>query len=294
MAAASIRRERLGGAGALRLLLSLCAVWSMASGVEAAAQSCASKPPQDVVIALDVGHVSRQPGDRCTRLAPCSWGATSARGVPEYDFNLRLAGELKAGLVRAGYQSTVMLTTELRGQQGLYQRAARANAARADIFLSVHHDAVRDRFLKKWQVDGEERGYYDDARGFSLHVSRRLPDSLRLARLVSDELMKAGLGFTTHHEPRALVGASVPYADAKRGIYWRDRLVVLNATRMPAVLLEAGVIVNRDEELALASERFRQTFVAAVVQAVSQFCQPATARVDRSTERDGAHRKDGD
>jgi N-acetylmuramoyl-L-alanine amidase len=111
-----------------------------------------------------------------------------------------------------------------------------------------------------------------------LHVSRRIPDSLKLARLVTDELLKAGLHFSTHHEPRALVGASVPYADARRGIYWRDRLAVLNATRMPSVLVEAGVIVNRDDELLLASELFRQTIASAVVQAVRQFCRSPTRR----------------
>ena len=278
MSSASIKREGPGSRGASppAVALSLCAAWSMAFGVEALAQSCASKPAKDVIVALDVGHVAMQPGDRCTLFKTCSWGATSARGVAEYDFNLALAHAMRQELVRAGYQSTIVLTTELRGVRGLTHRAARANTAHADVFLSVHHDAVRDRFVKKWDVDGVERNYYDDARGYSLHVSRRIPDSLTLARLVSDELLKAGLGFTTHHEPRAVVGAAVPYADAARGIYWRDRLVVLNATRMPAVLLEAGVILNRDEELLLASEPFRLTIASAVVRAVGQFCRPAT------------------
>jgi N-acetylmuramoyl-L-alanine amidase len=266
----------------------------MAFGMEAAAQSCASKPAKDIVVALDVGHVAGKPGDECTRSKPCSWGATSARGVPEYDFNLALALDMREAFVRAGYPSTIVLTTELRGVRGLWNRAARANAARADIFLSIHHDAVRDRFLKTWQVDGVERGHYDDAQGFSLHVSRRLADSLKLARLVGDELLKAGLRFTTHHEPAALVGASVPYADAKRGIYWRDRLAVLKATRMPAVLLEGGVIVNRDEELLLASETHRQTIASAVVRAVGEYCRPATARADRVVKRANARRRDGD
>ena len=275
-------------AGARSVLAALCAILSMTFGPHALAQSCSSKPPNNVVIALDVGHVAGKPGDACTRAAPCAWGATSARGIPEYDFNLRLAGDIKQALVAAGYPRTLLFTTELRGVRGLWNRAARANAAHADIFFSIHHDAVRDRALKKWEVDGAEHDHYDDARGFSLHVSRRLPMSLKLARLVSDELLKAGLNFTTHHEPAAGVGARVPYADAKRGIYWRDRLAVLNATSMPAVLLEAGVIVNRDEELLLAGEPHRQTIASAVVEAVRQFCRPAAAPASRAIKRDRA------
>jgi hypothetical protein len=41
---------------------------------------------------------------------------------------------------------------------------------------------------------------------------------------------------------------------------------------MPAVLLEAGSIVNRDEELALASPERQQLITAAVVDAVDSYC----------------------
>ena len=41
--------------------------------------------------------------------------------------------------------------------------------------------------------------------------------------------------------------------DAQAGVYRYDQLIVLKDTRMPAVLLEAGSIVNRDEELLLAT-----------------------------------------
>jgi N-acetylmuramoyl-L-alanine amidase len=50
---------------------------------------------------------------------------------------------------------------------------------------------------------------------------------------------------------------------------------------MPAVLLEAGSIVNRDEELQLASPERRALTTAAVVAAVEEFCtrraRPVTA-----------------
>ncbi|HEY2136487.1 MAG TPA: N-acetylmuramoyl-L-alanine amidase, partial [Xanthobacteraceae bacterium] len=51
-----------------------------------------------------------------------------------------------------------------------------------------------------------------------------------------------------------------------------DQLIVLRHTRMPAVLLEAGSIVNRTEELLLATPEHQALISAAVVEAVDAFC----------------------
>jgi N-acetylmuramoyl-L-alanine amidase len=54
---------------------------------------------------------------------------------------------------------------------------------------------------------------------------------------------------------------------------------------MPAVLLEAGSIINRDEELKMNSTERRDLISDAVVTAVKEFCSPpppqATATVRR-------------
>ena len=70
-------------------------------------------------------------------------------------------------------------------------------------------------------------------------------ESQRFAVGIADQLMAAGLNFTTHHEEQE----QRHLMDRSRGIYQYDELAVLRLTEMPAVLLEAGVIVNRDEEL---------------------------------------------
>ena len=44
-----------------------------------------------------------------------------------------------------------------------------------------------------------------------------------------------------------------PLLNKETGVYSYDELVVLRTTRMPAVLLEAGSIINRDEELKMDS-----------------------------------------
>ena len=60
--------------------------------------------------------------------------------------------------------------------------------------------------------------------------------------------------------------------DRERGIYAFDNLAVLHETAMPALILEAGMIVNRDEEVILSSPARRATIARAVVDAVGRFC----------------------
>jgi len=47
-------------------------------------------------------------------------------------------------------------------------------------------------------------------------------------------------------------------------VHYYDNLIVLKTASTPAVLLEAGVIVNRDEELRVQSEEVRRRIAASV------------------------------
>ena len=60
--------------------------------------------------------------------------------------------------------------------------------------------------------------------------------------------------------------------DEEAGVYRYDHLIVLHTARMPAVLLEAGSIINRQEELELATSERRLMVAEAVTAAVEEFC----------------------
>jgi hypothetical protein len=60
--------------------------------------------------------------------------------------------------------------------------------------------------------------------------------------------------------------------DEEAGVYRYDHLIVLHGTRMPAVLLEAGSIINRQEELELATPERRLMVAEAVTASVEEFC----------------------
>lgn len=258
---------------------SLLAAISTASGA-----GCPAKPAAALVVALDVGHHPKQPGQACSHDNEfCYYGVTSARGVAEYDFNLKLAEAIKEELVRAGFQLTYVMPPlpalqRSDVQSALGVRLQRARALHADIFISVHHDGVTNRFMTPWIFEGRKNWYYDQAGGFSLHVSpanAKYGDSLGLARAIADELMAQGLHFSTVHEPGNPAGARAPYIDASRGIYRRDNLAVLRYAAMPAILLEAGTIVNRDEEIEVSTPAYRSKVAAAVAAAISRYCGAA-------------------
>ncbi len=214
-------------------------------------------------VVVDVGHTVDVPG------------AMSARGIPEYAFNLQLAQQVKQALADAGFGEAVLLITATAPWRGLFERAARANAMHADLFIAIHHDSVPDNLLQTWQYAGQDEHYNDDYPGYAIFISNDNPHragSLLFGRYLGQELQSRGLAYTPHYTLPLMGHRRRELVDAKAGVYRYDQLIVLRATHMPAVLLEAGSIVNRQEELQLASPERRTLTAAAVVAAVEDFC----------------------
>jgi len=154
-------------------------------------------------------------------------------------------------------------------------RVKRANALGADLFLSIHHDSVPDEFLEKWEFEGEQRNFSDRFKGHSIFISDDNSDragSLLFARLLGSQLRKRGLQYTPHYMDPIMGHRQRLLIDAQAGVYRYDQLVVLRDTGMPAVLLEAGSIINREEELRMGSAEHQAVVSAAVADAVKSFC----------------------
>jgi N-acetylmuramoyl-L-alanine amidase len=199
----------------------------------------------------------------------------SARGVPEYDFNLRLAKEIKRNLVDAGFARAVLLITAGRARQSLFTRVMRANRGAGDLFLSIHHDSVPAKFFQSWEYAGKQRNFSDRFKGHSIFISHdnaARKASLLFGRVLGAQLKARDLHYTPHYTEPFMGSRQRELADAEAGVYWYDQLIVLRMTRMPAVLLEAGSIVNREEELLMASPERQALIAAAVTDAVDAFC----------------------
>ena len=205
-------------------------------------------------IAIDVGHYREEPG------------VISARGRPELEFNRELANAIEAALQARGH------ATQLIGADGNMRdlwRRPRA-AAGADLFISVHHDSTREKNLLKWIHSGVERSYSDRFAGFSLFVSRAnrgWKKGLRCASGIGAALKQAGFTPSLYHADPVL-GENRPFADKDNGVHYFDHLAVLRRASMPALLFEAGVIVNRDEEIKMSDDKIQQQIAAGVANGV--------------------------
>ncbi|MBS0448311.1 MAG: N-acetylmuramoyl-L-alanine amidase [Proteobacteria bacterium] len=235
-----------------------CSALLLLAATAASAERC---DRQHDVIALDPGHTTAQPG------------AISARGVPEVRFNRELAKRTAEALKAAGFDR-VFITSDLRDDLGLAERAALAARRGARLLLSLHHDSVQPRYLSSWSVNGSTQWYSDRYSGYSLFVSERnrnAQDSLELAGQIGSELRRRCLVPTRHHA-EAVPGEGRELIDAARGIYRYDELVVLQEAPMPAVLFEAGLIVNRADELVLQSPERQRLVAQALTTAIVRYC----------------------
>jgi N-acetylmuramoyl-L-alanine amidase len=157
----------------------------------------------------------------------------------------------------------------------LFERAARANELRANLFIAIHHDSVPDNLIEKWEYNGETHRFSDRFRGYSIFVSDANADrkgSLAFGHLLGRELQARGMHYTPHYTLPLMGRHRHQLVDAEAGLYRYDQLIVLRNTLMPAVLLEAGSIVHRKEELEMATPERRALISAAVVAAVEEFC----------------------
>jgi N-acetylmuramoyl-L-alanine amidase len=191
---------------------------------------------------VDVGHYAAEPG------------VISAGGVPEFEYNLALALDVKAALEKH------QLQTRLIGEKGDYAvlHHRTRDAQGADLFVSIHHDSVKESLLPR----------ADEFAGFSLFVSKLNPKaekSLACASAIGAQLRAAGFTPSRYHADPVL-GAPRPFADEANGVHWYDNLAVGRTASMPSVLVEAGVIVNREEERRMRDPELRRRIAGAVAE----------------------------
>jgi N-acetylmuramoyl-L-alanine amidase len=224
--------------------------------------------PAKFRIVLDVGHTAE------------SEGAISARNVSEFVFNLRLAKRIEQKLKAEGFAETRLLLTEGKARRSLVKRVDAANNLPADLLLSIHHDSVPNKFLEDWEFEGKKSHFSDRFSGYSVFVSRNNPDyktSLSFAELIGKEMKAQGFDYAKQYSQAIMGRYQRELLNKETGVYRYDELIVLRKTRMAAVLLEAGSIINRDEELKMSSPERRDIISSGVAAAVKEFCEPRWA-----------------
>ncbi len=143
------------------------------------------------------------------------------RGRQEKDDALSLAMAIGRILEQNGVDLYYNRTGYLYESPG--QKAMEGNAVGADYYVSIHRNSSP---------------YPNQYTGIETLVYSQYGEAARLASRINRQL------------------AAVGYED--QGVNVRDNLVVLNRTRMPAVLVEVGFI-NTDADNRLLDEKFEET-----------------------------------
>ncbi len=217
---------------------------------------------QNFIVALDIGH---------SRLKP---GALSARGVAEYEFNQEVVRLLFTEMLYEGYTKSFTIGDNNEDVE-LVTRTDIANGRKADLLLSIHHDSVQPRYLRQWTFNGKKYFYSDKYKGFSIFYSDKngMPQkSLLFARILGTEMLKEGFSPSLHHAEK-IEGENRKLVDKNRGIYEYDDLIILKNAKMAAVLLECGIIVNRNEEEQLSDPTNRRKILLAILRSLDNYCK---------------------
>ena len=180
-------------------------------------------------VVVDTGHTPARPG------------ATGASGRVEYQYNLVLSGAVAARLTALGER--VRRVAADGAEVALGQRSRLAPDA--DFFISIHHDSMQQKYI--------DAGRQREFAGFDLCLAAQSPLRGKPALRQGDRRGAGGGGreaVAVSLEP--IAGENRPLLDRRLGVHRFDGLAVLKTATMPAVLVEAGVIVNPDDEARVA------------------------------------------
>ncbi len=218
------------------------------------------RPLQTVVI--DPGHGGRDPG------------AIGVGGLREKDVTLRLARSLRAPLEARGFR--VMLTRREDRALDLEERTAIAEAARGDVFVSIHANASRRRAAQGIEIyyldEDHERhsaGVAARENGVSLEavtelqrtiarlrVARVSEHSRRLAQVVHGQIFRS---LPVRYDPIHDLGV-------KKGPFY-----VLFLANMPAILVEAGFLTNKVEARRLRDDAYLAALAEQIAIGLTRF-----------------------
>lgn len=239
----------------------------------------AAPPPLPVVgsrlrvITVDAGHGGRDPG------------ASGRLGLKEKTVTLDVARRLADLLRRDGFQ--VILTRSDDRFIPLYGRAAIANRAGADLFISVHANASRSRSASGFEAYYLSEATDDNARALEAAENAVLPEEVGNGRAVSSnsEAILWDLLYTEHRAESSELASQIcrgmaasSLASKSRGIK-SARFAVLKGARMPAVLVEIGFISHPAEESRLRAPDHRQRIAEGIRRGVLAFRNDMERRV---------------
>ena len=232
---------------------------------EASKHPLADKVKKELVIVIDPGHGGEEEG------------AVGVDHVLEKEVVLSISRELEA-LLQQRLGVKVVLTRTEDVTLPLAERTKIANESKADLFISVHTNASKNK-----SASGIETYYLDTTNDkASLKLAERenasvVNDGTDLGFIVSDLIQNAKLADSialAHKLQEALVKRiRSSYADAKNLGVKKAPFYVLVGAHMPCVLLEVSFIDHKVEGQRLISREYQHLIALAVFDGITAYLE---------------------
>lgn len=217
-------------------------------------------------IAIDPGHGGIDPG------------AVSPSGIYEKDIVLPVAGEF-ARLLAATGRFRAVLTRSTDEFIALRDRVARARARRADLFVSIHVDALPDRQMRGLSVFTLS-AEASDKEAAAVAIAENKADLLGgidLARQ-SVEVGSILMDLTRRQTSNSSVAFARNIIDEMgRDVALLENpqrsadFAVLTALDIPSVLVEVGCLSNPKEERLLRQRAYQRQLARGLTRAVESY-----------------------
>jgi N-acetylmuramoyl-L-alanine amidase len=223
--------------------------------------------PRDIVIAIDAGHGGEDPGAR------------GYSGVYEKDIVLAIARRLQDKIDREPGMKAVM-TRDGDYYLSLRKRTLKARNSRADLFVSIHADAFRDRSVRGTSL------YVLSQNGATNEAARWLAEKENASDLIGgvslddkDNLLASvllDLSQTATLQASFEAGESVlrnmsPVAYMHKHKVQQAGFVVLKSPDIPSILVETAFISNPQDEKRLRSPDYQSTVASAIFSGIKDY-----------------------
>ncbi len=190
------------------------------------------KDPHDVydrIIVVDPGHGGGIPG-------------TIKDGAKEKSINLQIVKKLKK-LLDKEPKTKVYYTRESDIDVDLQDRVKLANEVSADLFLSVHQNALGDAYN---QVKGTQVLYQQ--------TDKRKHNSKKFAKILLKNVTKA-------------------VKSENKGLIKGNEIYIIRSAKMPVALVEVGFVTNREEQKKLLNDKYQKKVAKALYISIKEAYQ---------------------
>lgn len=239
----------------------LCLMLLCAATVSTQAQKAKNRP---FTLVIDAGHGGKDPG------------AIGRRGTKEKHINLSVAKLFGKAVANKYPEIKIIYTRSKDVFIPLNQRAKIANQAKADLFISIHTNASKNRSARgcetftlgagssaealaaakyENEVILKEENFEATYNGFNPSST----ESYIIFELLRGHDMEKSVSCAEHIQNRMVMRSKLP----NRGVSSAGFLV-LHQTAMPSILIELGFISNSTEEKLLASSNGQEKLVKGI------------------------------